>query len=302
MLDRLRNVTETVSVARVKTPPVDATTHPTEPDRSDGRRIEERRTNPQTNQPTNESVVSAAVELESVSFAYGDQPAVSDVSLRIEQGDFLGLIGPNGSGKTTLLHLMLGLLEPDAGSVRLFGDPVEQFEAGDNIGYVSQQSTDRGGSMPVTVREAVTMGRYAHRGRARLTDDDRAIVEQSMERVDITDLGDRQVNQLSGGQRQRAFIARALASEADLLALDEPTVGVDADSRDEFYLLLDDLNAQGITIVLIEHDIGVVTDRADRIACLNTELYHHGDTESFLESDALAEAYGDTGRIVHHDH
>ena len=110
------------------------------------------------------------------------------------------------------------------------------------------------------------------------------------------------LSELSGGQKQRAYIARALASDADLLALDEPTVGVDAESRDAFYALLDGLNDDGITIVLIEHDIGVVTDRASRVACINTELYHHGDTASFVESDALAEAYGTTGQVVHHHH
>ncbi|UTF53389.1 metal ABC transporter ATP-binding protein [Natronosalvus rutilus] len=243
-----------------------------------------------------------AVDVRDVSFAYGETPVVSDVSLTIEAGEFLGLIGPNGSGKTTLLHLMLGLLEPDSGSIDLFGEPVDQFADGERIGYVSQQSTEQGGSMPVTIRETVTMGRFAHAGHARLTDEDRAIVEDALETVGITDIADRRVTQLSGGQRQRAFIARALASEADLLALDEPTVGVDAESRDAFYQLLESLNESGITIILIEHDIGVVTDRASRIACINTELYHHGDTESFVESDALAEAYGATGQIVHHDH
>ena len=242
------------------------------------------------------------VALEDVTFAYGDQPAVSDVTLRVDEGDFLGLIGPNGSGKTTLLHLMLGLRTPDSGTIELFGEPVSAFDDGERIGYVSQQATSGGGSMPVTVREAVTMGRFAHAGHGRLTADDRAIVDDALETVGITDLADRQVNQLSGGQRQRAYIARALASEADLLALDEPTVGVDAESRDAFYQLLESLNDDGITIILIEHDIGVVTDRASRIACINTELYHHGDTESFVESDALTEAYGATGQVVHHHH
>ncbi len=246
--------------------------------------------------------MTPAVDIRDVSFAYGDAPVVKDVTLTVERGEFLGLIGPNGSGKTTLLHLMLGLLEPDSGSIDLFGEPVSSFEAGSRIGYVSQQSTNRGGSMPVTVRESVTMGRFAHAGHARLTDEDTAIVESALETVGITDLGDRLLNELSGGQRQRAYIARALASEADLLALDEPTVGVDAESRDSFYRLLDSLNDDGITIILIEHDIGVVTDRASRIACINTELFHHGDTESFVESDALAEAYGATGQVVHHDH
>ncbi|WP_254529784.1 metal ABC transporter ATP-binding protein [Natrinema gelatinilyticum] len=244
----------------------------------------------------------SVIDLEGVTFAYGEQPAVEDVSLTVREGDFLGLIGPNGSGKTTLLHLMLGLRNPDSGSIKLFGEPVSEFDDGERIGYVSQQATNRGGSMPVTVREVVTMGRFAHAGHGQLTDDDRTAVDDALQTVDIADLADRQLDQLSGGQRQRTYIARALASEADLLALDEPTVGVDAESRDEFYRLLESLNDDGITIILIEHDIGVVTDRATRIACINTELYHHGDTKSFVESDALTEAYGKSGQVVHHHH
>ncbi|NGM70976.1 metal ABC transporter ATP-binding protein [Natronolimnobius sp. AArcel1] len=246
--------------------------------------------------------MSSAVDIRNVSFAYGDQTALEDVTLTVESGDFLGLIGPNGSGKTTLLHIMLGLLSPDSGAVELFGQDVDSFEQGERIGYVSQKATDRGGTMPVTVRECVRMGRFAHVGHGRLSDEDRDIADDALETVDIMDLADQQMNQLSGGQRQRAYIARALASEADLLALDEPTVGVDAESRDAFYQLLESLNESGITIILIEHDIGVVTDRADRIACINTQLYHHGDTESFVESDALSEAYGATGTVVHHHH
>ena len=242
------------------------------------------------------------VDLDGVTFAYGDTVAVSDVSLTVDEGDFLGLVGPNGSGKTTLLHLMLGLHEPDEGSVELFGRPIDAFDDGGRIGYVSQKATSRGGAMPVTVRECVTMGRFAHAGRGRLSADDRAAVGDAIETVGIGGLADRLVSEMSGGQKQRAYIARALASDADLLALDEPTVGVDAESRDAFYALLDELNGDGITVILIEHDIGVVTDRANRIACINTELYHHGDTESFVESDALAEAYGTTGQVVHHHH
>jgi zinc transport system ATP-binding protein len=246
--------------------------------------------------------VTEIVDLDDVTFAYGDTVAVRDVSLTVEAGDFLGLVGPNGSGKTTLLHLMLGLHEPDEGTVELFGRPIDEFDDGGRIGYVSQQATSRGGAMPVTVRECVTMGRFAHAGRGRLSEADRAAVADAIETVGIGNLADRLVTELSGGQKQRAYIARALASDADLLALDEPTVGVDAESRDAFYALLDELNDDGITIILIEHDIGVVTDRANRIACINTELYHHGDTESFVESDALSEAYGATGQVVHHHH
>ncbi|ARS88340.1 metal ABC transporter ATP-binding protein [Natrarchaeobaculum aegyptiacum] len=246
--------------------------------------------------------MSQVVTVEHVSFAYGEKLAIDDISLSVEQGDFLGLIGPNGSGKTTLLHLMLGLQQPDHGTVELFGEPAQEFEDGQRIGYVAQRSTDRGGTMPITVREAVTMGRFAHVGHSRLSDEDHRIVEEALETVGVADLAGRRINQLSGGQRQRAFIARALASEADLLALDEPTVGVDAESRDQFYGLLDDLNRRGITIILIEHDIDVLTRHVNKIACINTELYHHGDTVSFLESDALAEAYGAAHGVVEHDH
>ncbi|WP_096388896.1 metal ABC transporter ATP-binding protein [Halopenitus persicus] len=246
--------------------------------------------------------MSAVAAARDVTFSYGDTVAIEGVTLEVQSGEFLGLIGPNGSGKTTLLHLLLGLLEPDSGSIELFGEPVAAFEDGHRIGYVAQQATQKGSTMPVTVEEVVEMGRYPHRGAGRLTEDDRAIVRDAMARVDVDDLRDRRINALSGGQRQRAYIARALASEADLLALDEPTVGVDAESRDRFYGLLDELNDEGIAIVLIEHDIGVVTDRAERIACVNRELYHHGDTESFVESDALERAYGATGTVVHHHH
>ena len=246
--------------------------------------------------------MTAIVELDDVTFSYGDTVAVRDVSLTVEEGEFLGLVGPNGSGKTTLLHLILGLHEPDRGTVTLFGRSVDEFDDGGRIGYVSQKATSRSGTMPVTVRECVTMGRFAHAGRGRLTATDREAVDDAIATVGIGDLADRLMTQLSGGQKQRAYIARALASDADLLALDEPTVGVDAESRDAFYTLLDELNDDGITIILIEHDIGVVTDRASRIACINTELFHHGDTESFVDSDALEEAYGATGQVVHHHH
>ena len=246
--------------------------------------------------------MSDVVRMENVTYAYGDRPAVEDASLRIEAGDFLGLIGPNGSGKTTLLKLMLGLLSPDSGRVRLFDEPIDEFDDGQRIGYVAQQSTDREGAMPVTVREVVRMGRFAHAGHGRLGAEDREIVAGALDRVGIADIADRPISRLSGGQKQRAYIARALASEADLLALDEPTVGIDAESRDQFYGLLEELNDRGITIVLIEHDIGVVTDRANRIVCINQQIYHHGDTDAFVESNALERAYGSTSRVVSHRH
>ena len=242
------------------------------------------------------------VEVRDATFAYAGRPVLEGVSLDVAEGDFLGLLGPNGSGKTTLLELMIGLRRPDAGSVRLFGEPAHAFDDGERVGYVPQDVTAAKDAMPVTVEEAVRMGRYPHRWVGRFSGTDRRAIDAALERVGIADLAGRRVGRLSGGQRQRVFIARALASEADLLALDEPTVGVDADSREAFYDLLGELNEEGLTVVLIEHDVGVVTTHASEIACLDRELFFHGDPETFLETDALADAYGGSRRVVRHDH
>ncbi|WP_338728496.1 metal ABC transporter ATP-binding protein [Haladaptatus sp. DJG-WS-42] len=246
--------------------------------------------------------MTAVIEVENVSFGYGSLPVVEDVSLTVEAGEFLGLVGPNGSGKSTLLKLMLGLLAPDSGRVTLFGEPATAFGQGERIGYVAQDVTSSAKGMPITVREVVTMGRYPHVGFGQFGARDREIVANALETVNIAHLAERQLNHLSGGQRQRVFIARALAAEADLLALDEPAVGVDAESREAFYDLLKRLNGEGMTIILIDHDIGVVTDHATKIACINRRLFFHGESTGFTESDALAEAYGANQRVLHHDH
>lgn len=235
--------------------------------------------------------MKTAIDIENVSFAYNEQPVIRNVSMTIESGDFLGLIGPNGSGKTTLLKIMLGLQLPDSGSVELFGTPANEFAEGTRLGYVSQHSTDADSMMRVTVREVVEMGRYPHAGLRRLTDKDHQIIDDALKTVEIEEYADRRISNLSGGQRQRAYIARALASEADLLALDEPTVGVDADVVDQFYELLTELNAEGITIVLIEHDIAKVSEYAETMACLDGELYEHSATSEFLKSGALERAF-----------
>ena len=242
------------------------------------------------------------VSLQNVSFAFGDVPVLDDVSIDVEPGAFLGLVGPNGSGKSTLLEVMLGVRQPDAGTVALFGETAHNFDAGERIGYVAQDVTTTAQEMPITVREVVTMGRYPRRLVGRFSTTDREAIEEAMATVGIRDLASRRVARLSGGQRQRVFIARALASGADLLALDEPTVGVDAESREQFYELLSELNEDGITIILIEHDIGVVTTYASEIACLNQQLYFDGSPDDFVETDALAKAYGTDQHILQHDH
>jgi zinc transport system ATP-binding protein len=231
------------------------------------------------------------IALSDVTFGYTASPVVEDISLTIDPGEYVAVVGPNGSGKSTLMKLMLGLLRPDAGTAHIFGEPSHRFDDGARIGYVAQHAS-ASKEMPITVREVVKMGRFPHVGFGRLGDEDKEIVDEALRTVGMTGFADRRVTQLSGGQRQRAFIARALASEADLLVLDEPTVGVDAESVEAFYDLLASLNDSGITILLIEHDLGAVTQHAERVVCLNRELYFDGPTDEFVESDALGRAFG----------
>ncbi|MFC6614072.1 metal ABC transporter ATP-binding protein [Halopenitus salinus] len=235
------------------------------------------------------------VELEDVTFGYASTPVVRNVSLRIDAGEYVAVVGPNGSGKSTLMRLVLGLLRPDQGTARTFGELAHDFDDGSRIGYVAQRSgAER--EMPITVREVVKMGRFPHVRFGLLSAEDWRIVDRALETVGMGSFADRRITQLSGGQRQRAFIARALAGEADLLVLDEPTVGVDAESVEAFYALLESLNDSGITVLLVEHDLGAVTDHAERVVCLDGGIRFDGDSEAFLESEALVEAFGLTTR------
>lgn len=245
-----------------------------------------------TTTPTDEarSARDTVIELSDVEFGYTATPVVEDISIDVDAGEYVAIVGPNGSGKSTLLKLMLGLLRPDEGTARLFDEPAHQFDDGARLGYVAQQAT-AAKDMPITVREVVKMGRFPHVGFGRLSDEDWEIVDDALETVGMSAFADRRIAQLSGGQRQRAFIARALASEADLLVLDEPTVGVDAESVEAFYDLLGALNDQGITVLLIEHDLGAVAEQADRVVCLNREVYFDGPAAEFVESDALGRAF-----------
>ncbi|MFU1782013.1 metal ABC transporter ATP-binding protein [Haloarcula japonica] len=237
------------------------------------------------------------IELTDVSFGYTSTPVVEDVSVSIDAGEYVAVVGPNGSGKSTLMQLLLGLLEPDSGTAQLFGVDATAFDDGARVGYVAQGAgTSR--EMPITVREVVKMGRFPHVGFGRLSAADWRIVDRAIDTVGMSAFADRRITQLSGGQRQRAFIARALAGEADLLVLDEPTVGVDTESVDAFYGLLESLHDDGITVLLIEHDLQAVIKHADRVICLNREIYFDGPSAEFTDSAALVRAFGTSARSL----
>ena len=241
------------------------------------------------------------IELDHVEVSFQDLLALDDVSLTVPAGSFLAVIGPNGAGKTTLLQVILGLVRPTAGSVKVFGrSPADLEGERRRIGYVPQiMSVDL--DFPVSVGEVVLMGRYGRMGLFRRPSAvDRAAALEAMKRVGIADLADRPIRRLSGGQRQRAFLARALANQPDLLLLDEPTTGVDVASSEGLYELLRVLHAGGITMLVVSHDVGVVASYVEGVVCINRRLVAHGRPAEVLGSEELASMYGCDAMFFHH--
>jgi zinc transport system ATP-binding protein len=225
------------------------------------------------------------ITINNISFAYGNHAVLADVTLDIEKGDYLGIIGSNGAGKTTLLKIILGLLKPSKGSVQLFGKDIKKFKEWPRIGYLPQNVARFDQNFPATVQEVVMMGRYGRLGlfRAPLSKD-REAVKNALTEVNMWEFKDRLIGELSGGQQQRVFIARALASEPEIIFLDEPTVGIDQESRTDFYSLLHDLNKHhGLTLVLISHDVKIVLEEAKRIAYIDQKLVFCGPSKDFLK-------------------
>jgi zinc transport system ATP-binding protein len=219
-----------------------------------------------------------AVQLDDVSFAYrGGPPALEHVSLSIEQGAFVGIAGPNGGGKTTLLRLALGLERPATGTVRLFGGPPGE-RGRPRVGFVPQRAQVVSGT-PVTVREVVEAGRLAVRGPfGPLRTGDRESVARVIERVGLDARAAAPLRTLSGGMQQRAFIARALAAEPALLALDEPTTGVDAESQESLAALLAELRSElGVTILYVSHEFGAVESVVSRLVLVRGRIVFDGD-------------------------
>jgi zinc transport system ATP-binding protein len=244
---------------------------------------------------------SQIIKLEHIYVAFQDLLVLEDVSLNVSPGDFLAIIGPNGAGKTTLLKVILGLVRPVSGLVRVFGKAPWALDGGRwRIGYVPQvQSVDI--NFPIYASEAVLMGRYGRIGLLkRPSSNDRAAVHKAMDRIGIADLADRPLARLSGGQRQRVFLARALANDPALLLLDEPTTGVDVAATEGLYELLRVLHEDGITILVVSHDVGVVATYVDGVACVNRRLVAHGRPDEVLGSEELAQMYGCDAMFFHH--
>jgi zinc transport system ATP-binding protein len=236
-----------------------------------------------------------AVEIEGVSFSYGRETVLENVSLMLPDHLLLGIIGPNGAGKTTLIKLITGLLRPDKGEIRVLGKP--PGAAGGLVGYVPQR-TAFDPAFPATVLEVVRMGRLSRERIGRRFDDsDDAASLAALKQAGLSGLERRRIGELSAGQRQRVLLARALAASPRLLILDEPLSGVDIGLEEGFYDLLLGLR-RSMAIILISHDVGVVARAVDRIACLNRRLYYHDDKAEALKS--LDKVYGCPVDIIAH--
>lgn len=249
---------------------------------------------------------NSIIRLSNVDFSYANKKVLENVNLNIEQGMFMGLIGPNGGGKSTLIQLVLGLLTPEKGDIHLLNQPINQFKQWNRIGFVSQKANTFNKGFPATVFEVVSMGLTAKIGYFHfLKKQDKQRVYEPISLVGMDDEAHSNIGNLSGGQQQRIFIARALVSEPELLILDEPTVGIDYQNVDRFYELLHRLNKEeNITLLLVSHDTGVLTKYATNVVCLNKTLHFHGNSEEYtaLSTDYLSEVYGHPVQVVVHDH
>lgn len=236
------------------------------------------KTKPTSNDP--------ALDVRDLTVIYNREPALEQISFQIERGERVAIIGPNGAGKSTLIKTIMGLLQPQVGSVTLGGKGRE------DLGYVPQnEGVDW--TFPVSVRDVVMMGRTRHIGWFRWPSAaQRRVVDAALERVGMSHLAGEQIGELSGGQRRRVFIARALAQEARTLLLDEPFTGVDASAQASLMDVLDDLNCEGMTIILCTHDLGLAFSRFDRVLALHRKLIAYGAPSEVYQPEVLAQLYG----------
>ncbi len=244
------------------------------------------------------------ITVDSISFSYGYTDVLSDVSFSINSGDFLAIIGPNGSGKTTLIKIILGLLKPSHGEVRILGKLMDRFSDWRKLGYVPQKATPLDPFFPVSVKEVVHMGLISSRKFPRLTKKEEELsIQKALIHVGMDQFRNWRIGSLSSGQQQRIFIARAIVNQPEILFLDEPTTGVDAETQEHFYDMLDNLNRkERITIVLITHDYGVVNEHVNQVACLNQKLVYHGSHEDFCRSEAFKEILAGGHHMISHRH
>lgn len=235
------------------------------------------------------------VTLKNISVEFEGNTVLHGHNLMVYDGDFIGIIGPNGGGKTTLLKVILGLVKPSNGEIRVFGTSPARVR--NKIGYVPQMMEVEK-DFPISVRDTVLMGRLGHKSLlGGHNKKDYEQVDRALEIVEMSDMKNRKTGTLSGGEKQRVMIARALASEPELLLLDEPTASIDPKLKTDIYDLLNSLKNH-MAIILVTHDIGVISSHVDKVACLNCQLFYHNSKE--IPKETLEAVYQCPVDIIAH--
>jgi ABC-type Mn2+/Zn2+ transport system ATPase subunit len=238
-----------------------------------------------------------AIKVTGLSVSYDRKRVLSNIYVEIPTGTVVGVIGPNGAGKSTLFKAILGLIEPNAGKVEIFGKPVN--EGREDIAYVPQRD-DVDWQFPATVMDIVTLGRYPHKKwYQRIDAKDLALAVDALNALGIPELKGRQIGELSGGQQQRVFIARSLCQGAEIFLLDEPFVGVDMTTEQKIIEILKKLASEGKTMLVVHHDLSTVEQYFDYTIMLNQRLVAAGPTQSTFTKENIAAAYGPQLTILH---
>ncbi|AIQ64786.1 ABC transporter [Paenibacillus stellifer] len=231
------------------------------------------------------------IEIKNLSFSYGEQKVISDLNFTVRERDFVGVIGSNGAGKSTLLKMIVGLLTPSEGDIKLFGESVRKFRDWERIGYVPQKNAFNP-LFPATVREVVLSGLYNNKNVfRRLSRQQQRKCDDALEVMRIQNIQDRRVGMLSGGQQQRVFLARALINHPDLLILDEPTVGIDVETQAAFFELITHMHAHHhMTFLMVSHDIDMIRnylghDPIQRNGKINFYSHHSHELQNCAAED-----------------
>ena len=239
---------------------------------------------------------TVVVELENVTFSYQKIPVLEDVSFQIFQNDLVTIVGPNGGGKTTLVKLLLGLIKPSKGTIKIFNQPPQTSYQ--RIGYMAQH-VGLDPQFPVSVQDVVLMGRLGLKRSGWYGRDDRAAAIQALRDVHMDEFAQEAFSELSGGQRRRVLIARALTSNPDILIMDEPMANVDVKAQNDFFNIISKLTSR-MTILIVSHDLGFVFDIVNRVLCVNRRAVMHPTTQ--LTGDFIKDIYGGDVKMIRHDH
>jgi len=238
------------------------------------------------------------MQVRDLSFRYGKHSVIENVSFDLFKGDYLGVVGPNGSGKTTLLKLCLGLIKKDSGTIKLFDKDLENLKERTKLAYISQKSNSFNMGFPATVEEVIK-GSLLSIGYNKK--DANEMMGRALNEIGIENIRHKRIGDLSGGQQQKAFIAKAIASNPEVIFLDEPTVGIDQKSQDYFYETMGRLNKEGVTLFMVSHDISAVTTYSNRVICIGENTFHiHEKNEISDIETSLKKIYGKNMGFVTH--